>query len=319
MGPIKVSPTCDITDTIKRGTVSVETYYENRLGTAVGVLCRNGVNVLIPPSHGKSVATGVFEIYVQYRCVGKAQLNQYSSFFEMNPKFVEVGVDHNLNDTVLKLVYRLTMAELRDSDTFYIDALDITLVLNPMYGMPAHARDMFVDKRYAKLKEVLLNSPTTVRIGVPYDTTHVNIILAGVVVKLAAFKTNGPVVASTCHYADGELRQEACHIDPRFVFPDTERARAEAEKVESTLAHKADIDVFSENYFDRLSGSSIDTTRRDLTKELSNLSDALDKVNNNARAEELARIKHAQAMGGEGLKVLTATSNLGARILDILS
>lgn len=318
MGPIELSPVCDIATSINRGSVSVDTHFDNRLGVSVGILYRNGVNIYIPPMRSGAIATGYFEIYLSYRCTGKALLNQFAGFMERHPNFVKVDQENGLNDTTLKLVYRIPKADLVGTDVFYVDELDLTIVLNPERGMPAHARDAFVELEYSKLREVLLNSPSAISIGVPYPATQVSVVLAGVGVKLPAYETKSGVFADICRFVDGEVVRESYKLDPRYVYLVNELADAEVKEIEETIANYVFVDTFSDNYYDRLGGVGIDNNRRDVGKELTNLNDAVDKVRTNQRAEELARIKHAQAMAGEGLKAISAASNLGAKILEIM-
>lgn len=318
MGPIELSPVCDIATSINRGSVSVDTHFDNRLGVSVGILYRNGVNIYVPPMRSGAVATGFFEIYVTYRCTGKALLNQFAGFVERHPNFVKAGEEKGLNDTALKLVYRIPKTDLVGTDVFYVDELDLTIVLNPERGMPAHARDAMVDNELDRLREVMASSPSTVRIGVPYTAEHVNVVIAGVAVQLPAYRTKSGTVADVCRIVDGELVKDSYKLDPRYVYATDESSNVEVKEIEETIADNVTVDRYSDNYYDKLADVGIDNNRRDVGKELTNLNDVVDKVRTNQRAEELARIKHAQAMAGEGLKAITAASNLGAKILDIM-
>lgn len=321
MGPIEISPVCDIATSVGRtqGTVSVDTHFENRLGVSVGILYRNGVNVYIPPMRKGSIATGHFDIYLHYRCSGNSLLNQFAGFLEKHPKFAKVDEPNGLNDTSLKLVYRIAKADLDGTDVFYVDELDLTIVLNPTHGMPSHARESVADQELRRFRETIEHYPAFVQIGVPYEATHVNVILGGVKVKFPAYENKSGPVAEVSFRADGEFASETYRLDPRFVFPDNELASAEADSVEQAIAESKDGSVgFSNNFFDRLGVVEIDNNRRDVGKELTTLNDAVEKVRTNQRAEELARLKHAQATAGEGLKVITSASNLGAKILEVL-
>lgn len=320
MGPIALSPVCDITTSINRGTFATDMYVENRLGESVGIVYRNGVNVLIPPMKKGGVANGLFEIYVHYRCQGGALLNQFAGFFEKNPKFFKVE-GSELNDTSLKMVYRVTKEDLVDGDVFYIDELDLTLVLNPTYGMSGHVRASMEEKAYACVRDILQGQPSTVKIGVPYRAENVWVVMGGAPLKLPAFYNPSGYIARVTREHDGVLDTEVLSLDSRFVMPDSDEGKGEVTEVTDAIAaSRNDSKLHYDGFFDRIgsSGGGVDVGRRDIGKELTNMSDAVEKVRANQRAEELARIKHAQAMAGESLKAISAASNLGAKILEVM-
>lgn len=316
MGIVELNPVCDITTTISRGSLSVDTYYDNRLGVSVGILFRNGVNAIIPPQRSGASATGFLEIYLHYRCMGLAQLNQFSNLIDKHPHLARVE-EPTINDTTLKLVYRISKAELLNSDEFYVDELDITIVLNPVHGMPMHARDAIVAQKMDLYNSVSTVQSALLRVGVPWDVSEVIALIGGKHITLPAFQIESGHMLEISRMVDGQVTKTLEAIDPRHVIPVAYDAET-AEVISKAVSLTIDVDQFSADYGGQVDNIGVAAERRDISKEIFNIAEHLEKTRAIDRTEELARIKHAQALAGESTKAIGALSGLGAKILDTL-
>lgn len=316
MGYLAINPVCDIAGDINRGSFAVDTFYDNRLGESVGVMFRNGINSIISPVGSKRSADGVLDITVVYRCQGHSQLNQFYNFLERNPHLADKYREVVKDDTSVRLLYRIRREDLVNSDAFYIDDLDITLTLNPLNGLGEHARVYMQAEEAVAYKKFIDESPLGVKVSSPYVSEKVRVLFGGRVVEVPNEPGATTIVATTYSMDQKTLKVEEIPLDGRHVWYSEEAA-----KLDESLAKSEDnASGGYGHYYTAVDKRTDDSggVGKEIGKELTNLVDAYDKAVVAQRSEQLARLKHTQAVVGDTLKLADTTAKLGAKILDII-
>ena len=90
MGHSVINPVCSIAETVNRGSLASDMRIENRLGAAIAVLYRNGVNAIIPPKLKGVSVNGTIEISIAYRCTDGTLLNQYGNLIAKHPEVISM-------------------------------------------------------------------------------------------------------------------------------------------------------------------------------------------------------------------------------------
>lgn len=314
MGKRVINPICSIATTVSRGSFASNMYIENRLGTAIAVLYRNGVNALLPPNLKGLSVNGTIEITVEYRCTGSALLNQYGNLVAKHPELVDVS---DMPETSLKLKYVVTREDLTEKDVVYIDDLDLMLALNPVYGISEHPREGTSVGDSIMIKNLLENSYMH-RILTPSekyktlfvlhygDIIEVDCLIANVrVPTLETYKlTNGRVVLV-----------RAAAIDADKVWASEDEAKRAVGVIEDT-DYTAMLERVSKYYYDTLERNRalIAERDRDVAKELTTLDDVLTRERTRMQLEEISRIKHAQTVVSDGTKLVASLASLGVKV-----
>lgn len=315
MGHSVINPVCSIAETVNRGSLASDMRIENRLGAAIAVLYRNGVNAIIPPKLKSVSVNGTIEISIAYRCTDGTLLNQYGNLIAKHPELV--NDDSDIPETSFRVKYVITREQLESKDVVYIDDLDLTLSLNPMYGIPEHTREGMSTEDHDLVKNLLKDSYMH-KMLVP-DTAYKTLYVLhyGDIVEVECVVANVKTpTLETCRLVNGRVvpvRVAAIDRDKVWV------TRAEAELAMGVVpdpVRETHMEKMSLTYYEILENhlKMVDEHKRNVAKELDVLGDALVRERARQQLEQLSNIKHTQTVVSEGGKLISALAGLGVKV-----
>ncbi|MGL5648903.1 MAG: hypothetical protein ACRDDY_13730 [Clostridium sp.] len=314
----KVTPASVVVDRIdERGSFQSSIYIDNRLGIKVGVKQRNGVNVVLPPKT-RGAADGSLVITTEYRCQGKAQLNQLAAKTRDNTYLIAQRQPRENDGTSLRLMYKVTLDELQEKGgkDFYIEDLDIMLSLDPDEGIPDHSSESTLWELRSVNQDVVSKYGTSYYITADTGMRYGIVNICGRRQTLPVVRSDTPATLVQVRIVDDEIVESTTLLEERSVeYTDNQ--------------HTQDVtidDSYAEPSFSDLYNGSMDSAvkyrssvSKDLTKRLGDLLGGMEKANDAVRTTEIADLKHTNAMVNEGTKAVSSTVSAVTKIMEMMT
>lgn len=321
MGIVKLEPSASFIEKTggqDRGQFQQQKWYTNRLGREVLVVCRNGINAVLPPDR-RYPADGCLHITAEYRCLGQSALNQHINFARNNKNVANFD-KFGENADCLRILYKIPIADIYESDSImYMEELDLYLSLEPNKPIPDHVSPVDISTVVDGMES---NGHVGLKVGINEDCEHALVAMGNYFLTLPVIKCRSGPVLFRYECKNGEYQESHEVLSRHCVLPLTPTANVERFKRINLMSHER-ISQFDHDIM-KAQADLLDTTgnkwsniTKDLSKSVTEGVAALDKAEDQVRNSEIADLKHAQNRTTEGYKTLSTVLNLGAKLVDL--
>lgn len=321
MGIVKLEPNASFIEKTSgqdRGQFQQQKWFTNRLGREVLVVCRNGINAVLPPDR-RYTADGCLHITAEYRCLGKSALNQHINFARNNKNVANFD-KFGENSDCLRILYKIPIADIYESGSImYMEELDLYLSLDTEKPVPDHLSPVDLSTIVEGLAST---GHVGLKVGINEDCEYAMVAMGNHFLTLPVIKCRSGPILFRYECKNGEYQESHEVLSRHCVLPLTDKANVELFKRINTIAS----DRASQYEHEVLTGQSevLDLAAnkwshmtKDLSKSVTEGVAALDKAEDQVRNSEIADLKHAQAKSTEGVKTLSTVLNLGAKLVDL--